>query len=98
MNEEDKNKQQLENEIERLKTTINDELETSLKENSKNYSKLNKEVDDLQAEVNILKTGYNGDDDAQKEYRSQLREFNQFRFLRKKSNAQLTNRFAEVGI
>ncbi|RHZ37222.1 hypothetical protein [endosymbiont GvMRE of Glomus versiforme] len=99
MNEEiNENKKQLEKEVERYKNINESEIEPRLKENSEKITGLEKEVSDLKDEVEALKTGYDGDDTAFKEYQKQLKVFDRFRFLRKKNGTQLPQRVSQINL
>ena len=88
---------QLEQEIARLQV-INEQNDTEIKEKLPLLSRCQQEHDALKDEVEQLKTGYSGDDQAYKEYQKQLKAFDKFRLLRKKGHTQLPNRFANVRI
>ncbi|RHZ36818.1 hypothetical protein [endosymbiont GvMRE of Glomus versiforme] len=94
----EKEKQQLEKEIERYKVINEGELDPKLKELNEKITPLEIEVEDLKTEVESLKTGYDGDDTNFKEYQKQLKIFDKFRFLRSKNGTQLNQRLAQVNI
>ena|SRR6185437_10774208 len=97
MNNE-KNKKQLQDEIERININI-EEYEEKVRENNKPYYDKKNEVEKLEEEVKTLKHGFDGDETAYKEYQKQLKKFNEFRFFKSANGtSQPTKRFANVRI
>src|SRR5947199_10750068 len=93
----DQKQQQLENELERIQV-VNEELKPTIEQNNKKYRKLQTEYNALEAEVKVLKGNLGGDDQTYQEYLTQLKIFDNFRFLRKKNGTQLTQRIVQINL
>lgn len=96
-NHVDQKQQQLINELERIEA-INGELKPTIEQNNQKYRKLQTECNALKAEVEVLKGDSGENDQARKEYLTQLKTFNDFKFLRKKNGTQLTQRVAQINL
>ncbi len=96
MNNENK---KLQAELEELKLKLQEEITPNFEVESKKLATKQREYDQLKVEVEKLKTGYDGDDEAYKEYQKQLKDFDQFRFFKLVNGTNAPNkRFAQVRI
>jgi len=97
INSNDDNKIKYEQELEKLKVDREEAKLEKDKQGTK-YAKVQKEHDKLKAEVETLKTNFNGSDDEYKEYLKELATFDRFKFLREKNGTTLTQRAIQINL